>query len=265
MDNKEATERLEQAFHRWISSDDFQKLERLMRVFHHYSFHNLILILFQNPEATRVAGFNAWKKLNRFVKKGEKGIMIYAPCTYKYKTNEDGEDRIAYGVSGFKPVYVFDVSQTEGEPLDDVQESHIEDEYEGFQMIVDAIEKMAYTIDFYDESLTGEKGYVRKGTKIIHVLNTESTGQKSSTLLHEWAHLQLENMERETEEIVVQTASYFIMARLGLDTSWYTAQYVQGWAGSKNWKEISKLFASSDKLCKKFLDESEVLNALARR
>lgn len=263
MDNKEATERLEQAFHNWISSDDFRKLERLMRVFHHYSFHNLILILFQKPDATRVAGFNAWKKLNRVVKKGEKGIMIFAPCTYRYKTNDDGEEKTVLGIKGFKPVYVFDVSQTEGEPLEDVPEPHIEDEYDGLQIISDAIEKMAYTIDWYGESLTGEKGYVRKGTKIIHVLNTESSGQKASTLLHEWAHLQIENMERDTEEIVVQTASYFIMARLGLDTSWYTAQYVQSWAQSKDWKEISKLFSVSDKLSKKFFEESGVLNVLA--
>ena len=262
MDNKEATERLEQAFHNWISSDDFRKLERLMRVFHHYSFHNLILILFQRPDATRVAGFNAWKKLNRFVKKGEKGIMIFAPCTYRYKINEDGEEKTAVGIKGFKPTYVFDVSQTEGEELEDVPEPHIEDEYDELQIISDAIEKMAYTIDWYGESLTGEKGYVRKGTKIIHVLNTESSGQKASTLLHEWAHLQIENMERDTEEIVVQTASYFIMARLGLDTSWYTAQYVQSWAQSKDWKEISKLFSASDKLSKKFFDESGVLNVL---
>ena len=263
MDNKEATERLEQAFHNWISSDDFRKLERLMRVFHHYSFHNLILILFQRPDATRVAGFNAWKKLNRFVKKGEKGIMIFAPCTYRYKINEDGEEKTAVGIKGFKPTYVFDVSQTEGEELEDVPEPHIEDEYDELQIISDAIEKMAYTIDWYGESLTGEKGYVRKGTKIIHVLNTESSGQKASTLLHEWAHLQIENMERDTEEIVVQTASYFIMARLGLDTSWYTAQYVQSWAQSKDWKEISKLFSVSDKLSKKFFEESGVLNVLA--
>jgi len=263
MDNKEATERLEQAFHNWISSDDFRKLERLMRVFHHYSFNNLILILFQRPDATRVAGFNAWKKLNRFVKKGEKGIMIFAPCTYKYKTYEDGEEKTVFGIKGFKPTYVFDVSQTEGEELDDVPESHIEDEYDGLQVIAEAIEKMAYTIDWYDESLTGEKGYVRKGAKIIHVLNTESSGQKASTLLHEWAHLQIDNMERDTEEVVVQTASYFIMARLGLDTSWYTAKYVQGWANSKNWKEISQLFSMSDKLCRKFFEESGVLNVLA--
>jgi len=122
---------------------------------------------------------------------------------------------------------------------------------------------MAYTIDWYDESLTGEKGYVRKGAKIIHVLNTESSGQKASTLLHEWAHLQIDNMGRDTEEVVVQTASYFIMARLGLDTSWYTAKYVQSWANSKNWKEISQLFSMSDKLCRKFFEESGVLNVLA--
>jgi len=259
MDNKEATERLEQAFHKWINSDDFRSIEKFIRVFHNYSFGNIILIFMQKQDATRVAGFNAWKKVNRFVKKGEKGIMVIAPCTYTYrKEGDDGVEQVMRGVKGFKPAYVFDISQTEGEPVPEEPEVVITDEYEGLQRIMESVENMGYTIEFYEES-HGEHGYTNKKTKIIHVHNNEATGQQASTIVHEWAHLQVQGMDRAEEEIVVQTASYFIMARLGLDTSWYTAQYVQSWAQSKNWRDVSKLFSASDKLCKKFFDESEVL------
>ena len=87
--------------------------------FHRYSFNNVLLILMQNPEATHVAGFHAWKKLGRTVKKGESGIAIVAPCRYKKKEeNEAGEEESkGYALRGFTVAYVFDIEQTEGEPL----------------------------------------------------------------------------------------------------------------------------------------------------
>ncbi|HRV02480.1 MAG TPA: ArdC family protein [Mesotoga sp.] len=262
MDIREATERLEAAFHKWIDSDDFRKIEKCMRLFHNYSFFNIVLILFQKPDATRVAGFNTWKKLNRYVKKGEKGIAILAPTTRKRTAiNDKGDEETITYISGFKATYVFDVSQTEGQELPSVSEIRIKDEYEGFQTIARTVKDMGYEILFYDGEST-MKGFTKKGTKAIYVHEEETTGQKSSTIVHEWAHLQLGNeLERADEEIVVQTASYFIMASLGFDTSWYTAQYVQNWSRSKKWADVSRLFAISDRLCKKFLQESEAIAA----
>ncbi len=224
-------------------------------LFRSYSFGNLMLIFLQKPEATRVAGFNTWKKLGRFVKKGEKGIMVIAPCAYTYKKEEEGVETVHHGVKGFKAAFVFDVSQTDGEPIPEEEEVLVTDEYEGLRSIEESLERLGYTIDYYEES-HGEHGHVSKKSKVIHVHDKIPTGQKASTLLHEWAHLQMgRDTSPDDEEIIVQTASYFIMARLGLDTSFYTARYVESWSNGKKWAEISKLFTQSDRLCKKYFAE----------
>ncbi len=79
------------------------------------------MIFLQPPDATVVAGFNRWKSLGRFVKKGEKGISIFAPCRYKTKVETDaGEEKTVQQIRGFRVVHVFDISQTEGEELPDL-------------------------------------------------------------------------------------------------------------------------------------------------
>jgi hypothetical protein len=105
------------------SSKEFKEVLEFFSKFHNYSYHNSILIMMQKPEATLVAGFRHWqKKFNRHVKKGEKGIAILAPFTYKKKksdvdSNLNSDDEKEVTKTYFRPVYVFDVSQTEGEPL----------------------------------------------------------------------------------------------------------------------------------------------------
>src|SRR5438093_3150171 len=94
---------------------------KTMAQFHRYSFHNVCLIARQRPDATRVAGFHAWRKLGRFVRKGEKGIAILAPIVgRKEAETEDGDSR---AVVGFRAAYVFDVAQTDGEPLPEAAEA----------------------------------------------------------------------------------------------------------------------------------------------
>src|SRR5205807_6176220 len=95
--------------------------------FHDYSFGNLCLIVSQRPEATRVAGYQAWRKLGRQVRKGERGIRILAPCRAKAREVEsDEETRSAFRVIGFRCVSVFDLSQTDGEPLPAVESRSLE-------------------------------------------------------------------------------------------------------------------------------------------
>src|ERR1039458_1813248 len=97
------------------SSEEWQRHLDFQSRFHHYSFGNVLLIAAQCHRATRVAGFNAWRKMNRFVRKGEKAIWILAPMVYKNADAEEGEsDRV---IRGFKFVPVFDVEQTDGEEL----------------------------------------------------------------------------------------------------------------------------------------------------
>lgn len=261
MDTKEAIERLKNAFYDWINSDSFIKFSKFMSMFRNYSFFNTLLIFLQKPDASLVAGFSTWKNMKRFVKKGEHGIMIYAPNVKKQIVEEGDQTIEKFYVTGFRKVYVFDISQTEGEPVPQTPEIVIKDEFEGFQKLRQTVEAMGYTVKEY-ESQFGEHGFTKKGEKVIYLDRSATTGQKASTLVHEWAHQQFgTELERKDEEIVVQTASYFIMATLGLDTSWYTAQYIQSWSQEKDWEQITHFLTLADSLRKKFFGESTWANA----
>ena len=96
-------------------SDQLTALLKTMARFHKYSWHNVCLISTQRPTATRVAGFQTWRTMGRFVRKGEKGIAIMAPIVGRREAESDGDN--ARTVVGFRAAYVFDVEQTDGEPL----------------------------------------------------------------------------------------------------------------------------------------------------
>src|SRR5206468_12936626 len=100
-------------------SETLEAYLAMMSRFRSYSFANLMLIAFQRPSATRVAGFQAWKALGRFVKKGEKGIVILAPIVVKRKNNEAAEvsEETKTPVLRFKPVFVWAQDQTDGRPI----------------------------------------------------------------------------------------------------------------------------------------------------
>lgn len=99
------------------ASDTFRQFLDVQARFHRYSWHNTLLIASQRPDATRVAGYRAWQKLKRQVCKGERGIMIFAPCPFhrEVEKSEGGTESID-GVY-FRAVYVFDIAQTDGEAL----------------------------------------------------------------------------------------------------------------------------------------------------
>jgi hypothetical protein len=119
--------------------------------FHHYSFNNVILIQIQDPDATRVAGFHTWKALGRSVRKGEKAIWILAPMTRKVAA-EDAEqaDETKPGarvLSGFKPVPVFDIHQTDGEPLPEVSSRLQGDEPGVYTQLIAVARSIGYTVE----------------------------------------------------------------------------------------------------------------------
>src|ERR1700756_4765957 len=115
-----AIEQLRQALEEGHSGRLGEYLAAMAR-FHRYSLHNILLIASQKPSAMHVAGFHAWHKLGRFVKKGEKGIMILAPVIRKNAENntEAQPDESSVAV-GFRAAYVFDISQTDGQPLPEI-------------------------------------------------------------------------------------------------------------------------------------------------
>ena len=103
------------------ATDEARMSEEMLRYldafsrFHRYSLYNTWLILMNRPDATNVAGFHQWNSYNRYVKRGEVGIPILAPLWVKQESEEPEENKLA--LRGFKIVYVFDISQTDGEPL----------------------------------------------------------------------------------------------------------------------------------------------------
>src|SRR6266478_778078 len=115
----DARERLAEAVEKLADSETFAAWLRARAAFHEYSFGNVCLIVSQRPDASRVAGYKAWQKLGRQVRKGEHGIRILAPCRVKVAEWEgsEGERGSAFRVVGFRCVSVFDVQQTEGDAL----------------------------------------------------------------------------------------------------------------------------------------------------
>ncbi len=118
---KAAHAKLEDAIAELASGEDWKRMLNVASKFHRYSFINHLMILCQRPDATLVAGFRKWQQLGRNVRKGEKGLAIFAPCKYRTKIEtQDGEEQILQSIRGFRVVYVFDISQTEGDEIPDL-------------------------------------------------------------------------------------------------------------------------------------------------
>jgi len=92
--------------------------------FHRYSLHNILLIALHKPNASHVAGFRTWNQLGRFVKKGEKAIMILAPIVRRKAENSEDDEKESSRIAGFRAAYVFDVSQTDGQDLPQIAVVH---------------------------------------------------------------------------------------------------------------------------------------------
>ena len=206
--------------------------------FHNYSFNNQLLIFLQRPDATRVAGFRKWQELNRFVRKGEKGIQIFAPCKYKTKVeDEDGNDKSFQQIRGFRVVHVFDISQTDGEPIEDldaVRPKLLEgDAPEG---IWDELVSQANDAGFevIRNQKGSENGYCDFLNKTIAVRPDVAPAQAVKTLVHELAHALLHSDERpssrELAEVEVESVAYIVCNAVGVDSGDYSFSYVATWS-----------------------------------
>jgi hypothetical protein len=233
-----AHDKLQQAVAEIASGDDWKRMLKIASKFHRYSFNNHLMIFLQRPDATVVAGFNRWKSLGRFVKKGEKGIAIFAPCKYKTKIEtDDGDEQTLQQIRGFRVVDVFDISQTEGEDLPDldaVRPKLLEaDAPEG---IWDALTGHASSIGYevIRHQWGSENGYCDFLTKQIGVRPDVSPAQGVKTLIHEFAHALLHSegpaSSREVAEVEVESVAYIVCDALGLDTSDYSFAYVARWS-----------------------------------
>jgi antirestriction protein ArdC len=213
------------------SSEDWQYYLDFQSRFHRYSFGNVLLIATQRHEATRVAGFNAWRKMNRFVRKGEKAIWILAPMVYKNAGAEDGEhDRV---IRGFKFVSVFDVAQTEGEELPSIcNRIDGEDPAGHFAQLVTVAQSIGFTVEHHEfEGSTN--GDCSHSEHRIRVETRNTPAQRVKTLVHEIAHALLHESydNRAHAELEAESTAYVVCQTLGIDSSDYSFGYVATWAG----------------------------------
>jgi len=254
-------------------SENFRKFLLTMSKFHDYSIGNLILIMLQKPDATRVAGFSTWKDLYRWVKKGEKGIAILAPCMppkgnkpepteagVRKENEEKQEDETEIRPIYFKVVYVFDVSQTEGKPLPEVEVPSLTGEAneELFEQVMRLAESQGLEVSF--ESKPNQdpdiKGFYVG--KTIWVRPEESRAQQLKTLLHEVAHYYSEGVfriPRSDAETIAESVAFTIGAHYGFDTGARSFPYVAIW--SKDKKVLEANLASIRKVSAKIFDGLE--------
>ena len=237
-------------------TDEFKKSEffrqylDVISKFWKYSYHNQMLICCRMPDATRVAGFRTWQTLNRRVLKGSKAIKILAP--YKKKvtdadpvTKEEKEKRITL----FIPVSVFDISQTEGEALPDIDISVTGDNYKGFlDNLVTLCEDKSIEVKFENLGINGLYGYSKGGE--IAVTNTESINTQVNTLIHEIAHELLHKGEntfsKQEREIHAEGTAYVVTRHFCMENksfnylALYDADYKKIMDNLKSVAEASK-------------------------
>jgi len=224
-----------------------------MARFHNYSFGNIMLIARQRPTATRVAGIRTWNSLGRFVKRGEKGILILAPMVgrrtqRKYEiateidTNNAADERKPeQQVYGFRAVYVFDVSQTEGKELPTLTD--VEGDVTGYrEPLIEYVESQNIKLR-YSEKIGPAKGLSSGGR--ITLLAGMQPAEEFSTLVHEMAHEMLHRRERRTlttkqvRETEAEAVAFVVCQSIGLQTGTASADYIQLWNGD------AKLLAES--------------------
>lgn len=259
---KKLTEKLEQGVQDVFKTKNYQDYLRFMGKFHQYSVNNSILIHSQMPDATHVAGFNTWKAMKRHVKSGEKGIQIMSGMPMRKVKKDDSGNPVldqsgkpVFEDSGFmlfRPVYVFDVSQTEGEPLPD---SPKVETLTGTVQLFDEMFQILSSRDFpveVREELEGEaKGYFSESEGKIVIKAGLSEAQTIKTLIHETAHSMLhtksgkEELEkkgipftRKDAELQAESVAYVVCQHFGIDTSDYSFGYIAGWAEGKPLKEL---------------------------
>jgi antirestriction protein ArdC len=248
MKSDEALKQTEQGIDELIQALEQGKSGTLLKFlefqarFHEYSFRNCMLIAIQKPEATHVAGFNRWKDLRRFVKKGEKGIVILAPIVRRRKTAEETTEEVAAdeqptrSVCGFRAVHVFDVSQTEGEALPEF--SRISGEPGDKLSKLSGIVKKRGIELCYEDQLGGADGR-SEGGKII-LRTGMPAAEEFAVLAHELAHELLHRTERRKEttrkirELEAESVAFVVSRAAGLEGTARSADYIQLYSGGKD-------------------------------
>jgi hypothetical protein len=229
-----AIEELSQALERGHSEKMKEYLAAMAR-FHRYSLYNVMLIASQRPDATRVAGFHKWREFGRFVKKGAKGIFILAPILAKKTAEQDSpEEESARFAVGFRAVYVFDLSDTDGEALPEL--GNAQGDPAGYtERLKDFVMQRSIQLE-YSDSIYPAQGQCSLGK--ITLLPGQCPAEEFATLAHEVAHSLLHQQERRAEttkrvrETEAEAVAFVVCEAIGLKAI-NSADYIQLYSGDK--------------------------------
>ena len=263
---KEITASIEDGIKELFQSESYAQYLQTMSRFHHYSVNNQVLIHMQKPDATLVAGFNKWKnQFGRNVIKGEHGIKIIAPTPFKKKIEQekldpdtqlpmlDADGKIiteekTIQIPMYKPVTVFDVSQTEGKPLPQLAHA-LSGNVANYDVFMEALRRSSPVPISMEVMGGGMDGYFDLEHQDIAIRKGMSEVQTVSAVIHEMAHALLHNrtkdteektpeLSRSTEEVQAESISYAVCAYYGIATGDNSFGYIASWSKDKTLPEL---------------------------
>ena len=271
---QQITAGIEQGIKELFESEKYMRYLSVMSRFHRYSVNNTMLIYMQKPDATLVAGYNKWKnQFERHVKKGEHGITIIAPTPFKKKIEEqkldpdtkapilDAEGKAVMEERGveipmFRPVKVFDVSQTDGKPLPELASS-LSGNVQNYEAFMEALRRSAPVPLSVEPMAANMDGYFSPDQQRIAIRAGMSEVQTVSAAVHEIAHSKLHNYakaqeeaaragdkeppkkkDRNTEEVEAESISYAVCQYYGIQTGENSFGYIANWSQGKELPEL---------------------------
>ena len=263
---KEITASIEDGIKELFQSESYAQYLQTMSRFHHYSVNNQVLIHMHKPDATLVAGFNKWKnQFGRNVIKGEHGIKIIAPTPFKKKIEQekldpdtqlpmlDADGKIiteekTIQIPMYKPVTVFDVSQTEGKPLPQLAHD-LSGNVANYDVFMEALRRSSPVPISIEVMGGGMDGYFDLEHQDIAIRKGMSEVQTVSAVIHEMAHALLHNrtkdteektpeLSRSTEEVQAESISYAVCAYYGIATGDNSFGYIASWSKDKTLPEL---------------------------
>lgn len=225
---------LTRAVEELVSGEDWAAMLATAGRFHRYSANNVLLIHLQCPQATRVAGYRSWQRLGRQVRRGEKGIAILAPVVYRRRSVDDVDPEAVVGVlSGFRVAFVFDISQTEGEPLPKLPIVPLSGDAPGavWDLLADQVRAAGFELVRDDcGPANGMTDYLARRVSVAPHLEP---AMATKTLAHELAHVSLHDGLagcRGVAEVEAESVAYLVTDAAGLDSASYSFPYVAMWA-----------------------------------
>ncbi len=238
-ERRELVKKLERGFQQVQESDEYRSYLDTVSRFHKYSVSNTMLIWVQCHNATHVAGFHTWLSLGRHVRKGEKGIRIFAPMPYRKtvstfdeKTEEFEEHEI--GQIRFRAVSVFDISQTDGADLAEPPVTLLSGDDVGLWQTLAAVAQTEHLTIDRKPGRGGGGGangwYDRTGCE-IWIDPDLAPVMAAKTLCHELAHHHAEHIDsRQEHETIAESVAYIVLGHFGIDAGDYSFGYLACWS-----------------------------------